>query len=418
MEEKGGETTDNDNKDISKNYVDKKIIITVILGIVIGGLVIAGMVFAGIRIAENLNKEQPTPERPAPDTPDEPVLERIKIEYDKVISNYAVIADPEAEYQNSLMHRYGVDDAEYTIIRSASELEEFVDTVNGTLDVANGATPFAYSVSDKFFETGSIVAIAKEDAGLGRVSISDIYRDANYNLQVYAAYQSPYDTTNLFGKFALIEVQNIQPKTVELIWNDYQGGKIDPRVEPEEKKPIIYIYPTKTTKVNVKLSHPERILVDYPDYRNGWTVTARPDGTLTTTEGKKLYALYYESKNIKDYSSAKLDEGFVVSKDNIENFLDQKLTILGLNFKEREEFITYWANELEKSPYAYIRFQTTDEIERNMGLKVTPQPDTTIRIIMEYKNLQQKIKVKEQKLQQVERKGFTVVEWGGTEIKR
>ena len=36
---------------------------------------------------------------------------------------------------------------------------------------------------------------------------------------------------------------------------------------------------------------------------------------------------------------------------------------------------------------------------------------------MEYKGLDKKIKVKDQKLPRVERTGYTVVEWGGTEIK-
>ena len=36
---------------------------------------------------------------------------------------------------------------------------------------------------------------------------------------------------------------------------------------------------------------------------------------------------------------------------------------------------------------------------------------------MEYKGLDKKIKVTEEKLTKAERKGYTVVEWGGTEIK-
>ena len=36
---------------------------------------------------------------------------------------------------------------------------------------------------------------------------------------------------------------------------------------------------------------------------------------------------------------------------------------------------------------------------------------------MDYKALNKKINVKEQELTQVERQGYTVVEWGGTEIK-
>ena len=52
-----------------------------------------------------------------------------------------------------------------------------------------------------------------------------------------------------------------------------------------------------------------------------------------------------------------------------------------------------------------------------MGLSISPKPDTLIRIMMEYKPLNKKTKVNEQKLQKVDRKGFTAVEWGGTEIK-
>ena len=36
---------------------------------------------------------------------------------------------------------------------------------------------------------------------------------------------------------------------------------------------------------------------------------------------------------------------------------------------------------------------------------------------MEYKPLDEKINVKEQVLEKVERNGFTVVEWGGSDIK-
>ena len=52
-----------------------------------------------------------------------------------------------------------------------------------------------------------------------------------------------------------------------------------------------------------------------------------------------------------------------------------------------------------------------------MPLTITPTPDTTIRVLMEYKGLENPIEVEEQKLESVERKGFVAVEWGGTEIK-
>jgi hypothetical protein len=44
-------------------------------------------------------------------------------------------------------------------------------------------------------------------------------------------------------------------------------------------------------------------------------------------------------------------------------------------------------------------------------------PDSEIRILMTYKLLDKEIEVKEQELVTPERTGFTVVEWGGTEMK-
>ena len=53
-----------------------------------------------------------------------------------------------------------------------------------------------------------------------------------------------------------------------------------------------------------------------------------------------------------------------------------------------------------------------------MPLDITPTPDTLIRVLMEYKPLDDKIDLPEQILPPPPaRTGFTVVEWGGTELK-
>ena len=57
-----------------------------------------------------------------------------------------------------------------------------------------------------------------------------------------------------------------------------------------------------------------------------------------------------------------------------------------------------------------------EEINRNMPLKIEPNPDTIIRVLMIYKGLENTIEVEEQKLFTPERKDFVAVEWGGTEI--
>lgn len=194
-----------------------------------------------------------------------------------------------------------------------------------------------------------------------------------------------------------------------VIWPQIQNS-----INTQWDKPIIYIYPEEDMNVEITVSNPEKFTVTYPKYNNGWKVKALTDGTLIDQNNKKYYALYWEGNG--DNNTVK-EDGFVVKGEDSAEFLEEKLEILGLNYKESNEFIMYWLPKLESNKYNYIRFKTMDEIDSNMKLNINPEPDTLIRVMMEYKPLDKKIKVKEQKLERRERSGYTVIEWGGTEIK-
>ena len=182
------------------------------------------------------------------------------------------------------------------------------------------------------------------------------------------------------------------------------------------RKPIIYLYPTEETQVNVQLGNKEQITCSYPKYITSWNVIAQPNGDLKDIDtNKNLYSLYYESDNVVEFQVEK--DGFIVKGEDSAEFLEEKLKILGLTDREAEEFIIYWLPKLESNKYNYIRFATREEIDANMPLTITPEPDTTIRILMEYKGLENIIEVEKQSLEKTERKGFVAVEWGGTEIK-
>lgn len=181
------------------------------------------------------------------------------------------------------------------------------------------------------------------------------------------------------------------------------------------EKPIIYLYPTEETRVNISLGRPENLTHTYPKYIDSWNVIAKPNGDLIDLKtGRNLYALYWEGINT---IPSNMKEGFVVKGEDTISFLEEKLALLGLNEREAAEFIIYWLPQLENNKYNFIRFQTTEEIDENMPLKVTPVPDTVIRVMMEFKGLEEEISVKEQQIQTPIREGFIVVEWGGTEIK-
>ena len=180
-------------------------------------------------------------------------------------------------------------------------------------------------------------------------------------------------------------------------------------------KPIIYLYPTEDTEVSVKLLKDENLTCSYPKYKDAWKVLAQSNGNLKDlATNRQLYSLYYESKSDIEFKVE--NEGFVVKSEDTITFLEEKLAILGLTERETEEFIIYWLPKLEANKYNYIRFATTDEINKNMPLEINPNPDTIIRVLMIFKGLENPINVQEQTLETPNRTGFVAVEWGGTEI--
>ena len=185
--------------------------------------------------------------------------------------------------------------------------------------------------------------------------------------------------------------------------------------EMQYDKPVIYLYPEEETDVHVevKLSSGE-LATTYPKYNNGWDVTAYPDGTLTNkADGTHHKSLFWGSVG----NSTKFDfsKGFCVAGCDTESFLKEKLTYMGLTENEMNEFIVYWLPRMEHNKYNLITFQNeayTDSAELN----ITPTPDSLCRIFMAYAPLDSEVEIQPQQLETFERKGFTAVEWGGTEI--
>ena len=89
------------------------------------------------------------------------------------------------------------------------------------------------------------------------------------------------------------------------------------------------------------------------------------------------------------------------------------MEILGLNEKEKTDFITFWLPVLLRNKMSLCSFQTKKFFD-DMELNVTPKPDSLIRVFLIIKKIDEPINIKEQKLVANERKGFTVVEWGGS----
>ncbi len=179
-------------------------------------------------------------------------------------------------------------------------------------------------------------------------------------------------------------------------------------------KPVIYLYPESELDVSVSLDYQGDLLVTYPSYRDGWHVTAYPDGTLIDREtGFEYSYLFWEGQADIDFD---MSEGYVVKGEDTADFLRETLSQMGLTPREYNEFIVYWLPKMQNNNYNLITFQGTPYTEC-AKLTVTPTPDSILRIFMAFRPLEAPIEIEAPEVTPFERTGFTVVEWGGCEIR-
>jgi hypothetical protein len=252
-------------------------------------------------------------------------------------------------------------------------------------------------------------------------------RTVTDSLKLYLGPDESYEPVAIIYKNTILSELGYQDNNDKWIFTEYDGqyGWIrtvadddkTPTIIYEEymDKPVIYLYPEKETDVHVELELTEAELsTTYPRYNNGWDVTAYPDGKLLNkADGTNHRYLFWDAVNCRtkfDFST-----GFCVSGSDTESFLKEKLTYMGLTEDEMNEFIVYWLPLMEHNRYNLISFQGK-EYTNSAKLNITPTPDSMLRIFMTYIPLENAVDIEPQQLDTFERKGFTVVEWGGSKI--
>ncbi len=180
-------------------------------------------------------------------------------------------------------------------------------------------------------------------------------------------------------------------------------------------KPVVYLYPTKDTNIDVSVETVGNIVISDPFYPiGGWkNVMAHPNGFLEY-EGKSYRELFYET-DVKEINPPK--EGLVIKKEDLDFELSEIITRLGLIGEEKKEFLEYWLPRLHelKSPYILFSIMDSEEKERTDKLNILPKPDTLIEFIAYFKVLDGPVSVSPLTLPAIppQRVGFTAVEWGG-----
>ena len=183
-------------------------------------------------------------------------------------------------------------------------------------------------------------------------------------------------------------------------------------VSPAEcAKPVIYLYPEKASEISVKVEPKGGMSYSDPDYNNGWIVKSDSFSNLTDLSSGKSYPyLFWEGRG-GIYEQPQ--KGFTVAKENVHNFLVEKLGKLGLNEKEIADFVEFWEPKMNEAPYYFVTFLGNREMNQIAPLDITPKPDTVIRVLMDFSPLNEKVDFEGFEIKTPERKGFTIVEWGG-----
>ncbi|WP_022854952.1 hypothetical protein [Thermodesulfobacterium thermophilum] len=198
------------------------------------------------------------------------------------------------------------------------------------------------------------------------------------------------------------------PSKKELLCFTFDGIELIQCEEaPVVKKPAIYLYPEKPTRIKVDLNIKGTITDSIPEYKTGWEVRVTPDGKI---DGKYDY-LFYEAQLEETIKLP--DEGWIVPYCNLENWFDEYLPQMGLKEREIKDFKDYWIKALSPARYYIIKMVDREFLEKNLKLSIIPEPQTVIRVILYFEAVDEYRDIKPPKIQPIKRKGFTAVEWGG-----
>lgn len=208
--------------------------------------------------------------------------------------------------------------------------------------------------------------------------------------------------------------------TPQLTFSDQSVNELIFNFEKEEDrmivfKPVVYTYGNEVD-FSMNVSPVGQFTFTYPSIAKGWNGKAHEDGS-STIQGKTYPYLFWEAERTVPFPLND-QKGFYVSKDEVVTFLEEKLTAMGLNDKEQTDFITFWGPQMTQLPYGKVQFLFNEQYDAIGALTVEPKPTSLFRVYMIYTgyNEQPSAPIEPQKLEQLKRSDWTVVEWGGSKI--
>ncbi|MBK9191010.1 MAG: hypothetical protein IPM77_05540 [Crocinitomicaceae bacterium] len=271
---------------------------------------------------------------------------------------------------------------------------------------------------------GKILDVNENPVAGGLVSNFDrsrfCYSDAKGN---YSMVLSILDTSVFFyhqnyGEIVIWKYDFQSQHMVEINFITMEHTEVPVTVE----KPVIYFYSGKELTASVSVNHPDLIFT-YPVSDGNWNVAVQPDGNIQNRTDGKVYPYIFwegESENISYVKKNNQVEGNLIESKNVIAYLENSLAALGLNQKEQTDFITYWGPRMILSDYVFVQFILDENVtEAVCDLSVTPKPESFRRVYMLFTPLESPalpFEFNQQNFSSFDRTGFTVLEWGGSEL--
>ena len=340
------------------------------------------------------------------------------------LTGYNVTVNVDKEYQDILGETVEVvlDKLLDLGVVVGSKVRVEIDHVENTSPMTVYASDFdaweSVDLVEVDIEGFSGVAATKLSGRNITVNVCDEYKDILGDTvkvvlpELYDMYVRVGDTVEV----AIDYVVDTEPLTVyALTFDAYSYDEPDDDFDSMVEKPVIYLYPEEDTECSVKVTLQNgKLTCTYPEHgANGWqNFTATPDGTLIFPDGKQYYCLYWEGRCNID---ADFSKGACVKGSETAAFLEKALAEMGLSAREANEFIIYWLPIMQENPYNVISFQTKAYTDAS-ALEIYPAPDSLLRVFMAFYASDTKVEVAPQTFDGFERKGFTVIEWGGSII--
>jgi hypothetical protein len=177
--------------------------------------------------------------------------------------------------------------------------------------------------------------------------------------------------------------------------------------------PVLYLYPEKPTQVTVQTTAP-LTYTDPSTIRNTWSVLAHPDGSITSSNTHDRPYIYYEY-NHHEVAVSTPEEGFIVEKKNWEKKVHSLATTLQLTEAETTSLVSEIQtviSSFSEANYLKLSIANQKEINQKLPLTISPIPNKIYRIHFAITPLKTNKIIKEQPIEPITRKGFTVVELG------